>query len=308
MKRIHSSINKTTNSTEVKFEEDPDLFSPKIQKVVDRSLHNQKPLDIPGLPLPYLKPCSDSERPLPNFDLCMTPSENRKLPPRAPNKKYTMNRANLERNNSIFLSAKKQLERQGFTLNLVGQGDYHNVFSIDSQEKILVQGIKNQNIIIRILNDYALTSVKKPETLVQTAYQQYTRIKNALNVVMVYNHPPSDGYWSVQKVDTNVNLKIPKEGHITDQETLKLLEQLAVFYQYVFKFREHLDLTINNFGLDADNNLTLIDFREEEDEDDYTIDAEKSMEKLFFKNTEAFAQFQAMVEAAIVSELPGKGC
>lgn len=158
-------------------------------------------------------------------------------------------------------------------------GQHSQIYSL-SQEIQLLETIANHNLIVKIFQEPVIMS--KGDSVINsfltTSLKQYQELRKAeLPIVEIYNCETAkqDGYLLVEKVipfSMPWNEKTSKEVLLRDHKSI--LDQIKVFIDYASKSLSSipLDLNADNFGINREGRLVLLDFMEhEEDLDDPSV-------------------------------------
>lgn len=158
-------------------------------------------------------------------------------------------------------------------------GQHSQVYSLAGAPNFLDE-TDNSRLVVKIFKeDMILSSTSHTiDSYVRTSLRQYEELSDAkLPIVKIYNHKTAkdDGFLLVERVRP---LKMPWEIDTTreklDDEHKELLEQIKFFFDFASKSLSTipLDLNADNFGLNREGRVVLLDFMEhEEDLDDPSI-------------------------------------
>lgn len=152
----------------------------------------------------------------------------------------------------------------------LGSGNYSNAFLVGDK-------------VIKTFHDDCImkhTRTRALDRFIRTAHGQYFSAKEkGINVPALYNDPLKDLHWEMEFIPHAVHVDWQDKTSIEEISELSrsILKQIKEMFAIDKQNRLHLDLMPDNVRLRDNGEVVLIDFREDEDAEDFEIDMRKNL-------------------------------
>jgi hypothetical protein len=211
---------------------------------------------------------------------------------------------------ALSIIERGSIEKNGydFFLNKMRgmHGEHSQIYSISS-DGALCNEVSNNDIFIKIfLKELIETKGASIETeFLKNSLTQYDELQTSgLSTIKIYNRDTAhlDGYLVVERLDPFI---IPwdrksKVEKLSEQQ-IAILQQIKTFVSYAMQSPSSipLDLQAANFGLNAEGQLTLLDFMERDEEEPYAFSliAKKCLLSLSNYNKEIYQELRQLALA-----------
>ncbi|MGA8164537.1 MAG: hypothetical protein WB791_05860 [Waddliaceae bacterium] len=179
------------------------------------------------------------------------------------------------------------------------KGDYHQIHQIIDIDGIPpIPHVNWRSCLVKTLHPLRIyqagkrsgraTAFRKRIAYHENAWQQFWQLKEVgIAVVPVYNNPALDFFWLMPRVPPLPPERIPeKDFDLTDKQWA-LLFRVAEICRLAITHQIHIDLRPENFYIQPNGELALLDFREEQNPEDIEMDLRKGLRKFHNQNPEA---------------------
>jgi hypothetical protein len=182
---------------------------------------------------------------------------------------------------SINKNKKLETDKGLFNLRLLGSGNFNNAYIITNKTSIFIDGLENSKIVIKCFKNLQIeTNAHLLGKYILHQLTQYHCLQSTeLPHTPILNNPIKDHYIVTLFIPNEIpnaffeNLQNNNEAEYEDldNQSKNILSQLKNFVTYAINNNIALNLRPNNFRLDENYKVYLVDFKENDDDDDGVI-------------------------------------